>query len=418
MNCRRHATWLLAACGALFVFLALPWPFAASGDSSSSHGTREAERARPVAPDELRLAEMALDPESDRYTAPMGGGRAVLTMVPRVQERIEKLLTEYRVPWAAAVLIEPATGRVLAMAEHSQREPASHGLSLQARAPAASVFKIVTSAALLQRGFDPDAEVCYHGGRHRVQRNNLADDPRRDRTCLSLASALGHSANVVFAKLADRALDADLLRTSARSLLFNSPIPFPQPVEMSRAEIPEDPFALATTAAGFGPVRLSPLHGALLAAIVANGGMFVAPDVLASVDGAVAPTRPDSRRVLDERIATSLASMMRTTVTEGTARQFFRAKRARHSSLQSLTVAGKTGSLSETNPYRDYSWFVGFAPVDRPQVAFAVVVMNDRSWRVKAPSVARAALEAWADWEWGRMQASAAPAGPSAFATR
>ncbi len=406
MNRRRHAPWLLVACGALFVFLALPWPLAASGDAAPRP---EQARAPATKHDELRLGELCLDPESDRYVAPMGSGRAVLTMVPKVQERIEKLLTDYRVPWAAAVLIEPATGRVLAMAEHSQREPGSRGLSLQARAPAASVFKIVTSAALLQRGFEPDAEVCYHGGHHRVQRNNLADDPRRDRSCLSLASALGHSANVVFAKLADRALNAELLRTSAESLLFNTSIPFPQAVEMSRADIPADPFALATTAAGFGPVRLSPLHGALLAAIVANGGVFVPPDVIASVDGAVEAPRANPRRVLDEHVAASLASMMRTTVTEGTARQFFRVRRNRHSSLQSLTVAGKTGSLSETNPFRDYSWFVGFAPVEHPQVAFAVVVMNDRAWRVKAPYVAREALSAWADWEWGRMQASAAP---------
>ena len=391
------------------MFLGVPWPFAASGDAPPAAPAKEAAKP-PAVSDELRLAEMGLDPESDRYVAPMGAGRAVLTMVPRVQARIEKVLTDYRVPWAAAVLLEPATGRVLAMAEHSQREPGARGLSLQARAPAASVFKIVTSAALLQRGFEPEAEICYHGGHHRVQRNNLADDPRRDRRCLTLASALGHSANVVFAKLADRALNADLLRTSAENLLFNRPIPFPQPVEMSRADIPEDPFALATTAAGFGAVRLSPLHGALLAAIVANGGVFVPPEVLASVEGAVAPLRPAAQRVLDEQIAGSLSSMMRKTVTEGTARQFFRY--SRHSPLQSLTIAGKTGSLAEANPYRDYSWFVGFAPVERPQVAFAVVVMNDRSWRVKAPSVARAALEAWADWEWGRMQASLASPGP------
>jgi len=414
MNRRRHAPWLLVACGALFVFLALPWPIVASGDAVAQVPRQEQAKSPAPAPDELRLGEMGLDLESERYVAPMGPGRAVLTMVPKIQERVEKLLADYRVPWAAAVLLEPATGRVLAMAEHAQREPGSRGLSLQARAPAASVFKIVTSAALLQRGFEPDAEVCYHGGRHRLQRNNLADDPRRDRSCLSLASALGHSANVVFAKLADRALNAELLRTSAASLLFNTSIPFPQAVEMSRADIPEDPFALATTAAGFGPVRLSPLHGALLAAIVANGGVFVPPDVLASVEGAVAPPRAESRRVLDERVALSLATMMRTTVTEGTARQFFRGRRNRHSPLESLTVAGKTGSLSEASPFRDYSWFVGFAPVDRPQVAFAVVVMNDRAWRVKAPYVAREALSAWAEWEWGRLQASAAA--PASFA--
>jgi peptidoglycan glycosyltransferase len=403
---------MLASCGGLFVFLALPWPLVASGDAAPAStlaptptlALAAASTAATAPGPALRLSEISLDAEAGRYVAPLGAGRAVLTMVPELQGRIQKLLADYRVPWAAAVLVEPSTGRVLAMAEHSQREPAARALSLKARAPAASVFKIVTSSALLSRGFEPDAEVCYHGGRHRLQRGNLADDPRRDRRCLSLSAALGHSANVVFAKLADRALNAELLRAEARRFLFDTAIPFAEPVEISRADIPDDPFALATTAAGFGDVRLSPLHGALLAAIVANGGVFVPPDVVDSAEGAVAPPRPEARRVLDARIADALASMMRTTVTEGTARQFFRDRRPR-SPLKGLSVAGKTGSLAQASPYRDYSWFVGFAGGDRPRVAFAVLVENDRQWRVKAPYVAREALRAWAEWDAVRMQA-------------
>jgi peptidoglycan glycosyltransferase len=423
----RLAPWLLVGFGVLFVFLALPWPLTASGIDAPAGALVLAGRHEPepapvptaparvapvmmaippaVPPDELRLAEAVLDRVADHYVAPLGSGRAVLTTVPRLQGRIEKLLADYRVPWAAAVLLDPATGRVLAMAEHSQREPGKRGLSLDARAPAASVFKIVTSAALLHRGFEPGAEVCYHGGQHRVMRANLTDDPRRDRRCLSLSSALGKSANVVFAKLADRGLNAGLLRAEADRFLFNQAIPFAQPIETSRADIPEEPFALATTAAGFGRVRLSPLHGALVAAIIANGGVFVPPDVVASTTGAVMPTMTGPRRVLDERVAAELAAMMRTTVTEGTGRRAFRAPRSRMSSMQGLTVAGKTGSLSEANPFRDYSWFVGFAPAENPKVAFAVVVVNDRSWRVKAPYVARAAVEAWADWESGKPDA-------------
>jgi cell division protein FtsI/penicillin-binding protein 2 len=380
---------------------AAPAPAAAANPAST----------KPAAPSaELRLAEATLDREADRYVAPLGNGRAVLTTVPRLQGRIERVLAEYKVPWAAAVLLEPGSGRVLAMAEHSQREPGRRGLSLEARAPAASVFKIVTTSALLQRGFEPDAEVCYHGGTHRVAKSLLADDPRRDRRCLSLSSALGKSANVVFAKLADRALNAGILRAEADRFLWNQPIPFAGHVETSRADIPDDPFALATTAAGFGPVRLSPLHGAVVASIVANGGVFVPPEVVASSWGAAPPPIVERRRVLDERVAAELAAMMRTTVTEGTGRRAFKAPRSRSSSITGLTVAGKTGSLSEPDPFRDYSWFVGFAPADNPRVAFAVVVVNDRSWRVKAPYVARAALEAWADWEGGRPDPAPVPA--------
>ena len=428
----RLAPWLLAGFGVLFVFLALPWPLSASGIDAPAGAPVVAMAPEPgpppgpsapattpapppaepavalaVPPAQLRLAEAALDRVADHYVAPLGSGRAVLTTVPRLQERIERLLAEYRVPWAAAVLLEPSTGRVLAMAEHSQREPGKRGLSLEARAPAASVFKIVTSSALLHRGFEPGAEVCFHGGQHRVMPANLTDDPRRDRRCLSLSSALGKSANVVFAKLADRALNAGLLRAEADRFLFNQTIPFAQKIETSRADIPDEPFALATTAAGFGPVRLSPLHGAVVAAIIANGGIFVPPDVVASATGVAVPVMTGPRRVLDERVAAELAAMMRTTVTEGTGRRAFRAPRSHKSSMQGLTVAGKTGSLSEADPFRDYSWFVGFAPADNPKVAFAVVVVNDRSWRVKAPYVARAAVEAWADWESGKPEVPA-----------
>jgi cell division protein FtsI/penicillin-binding protein 2 len=39
--------------------------------------------------------------------------------------------------------------------------------------------------------------------------------------------------------------------------------------------------------------------------------------------------------------------------------------------------------------YLGYSWFVGYAPTDRPKVAFAVVIGNRAAWRIKAPFVAR-----------------------------
>jgi cell division protein FtsI/penicillin-binding protein 2 len=82
--------------------------------------------------------------------------------------------------------------------------------------------------------------------------------------------------------------------------------------------------------------------------------------------------------------------MMRNTVTDGTARRVFRRPAP---VLRGVAVAGKTGSLAEARPYRDYSWFVGYAPADRPEVALAVVVVNEARWRVRAPSLAREALE-------------------------
>ncbi len=96
--------------------------------------------------------------------------------------------------------------------------------------------------------------------------------------------------------------------------------------------------------------------------------------------------------MVDGKVASALAEMMRTTVTDGTARKAFR--RAT-SALRGVAVAGKTGTISDRDPYRDYSWFVGFAPADNPEVAVATVIVNERKWRVRAPAVAREALEAY-----------------------
>lgn len=393
----RVPSWLVPASALVLAGLVLPRPSSSgTGDGAPSSTATAQEKlaaAAPAAPElPIRIGEIAFDEGSGRYVAPLGGARARLTLDPRLQERLEGALDTYRVPWGATVLIEPATGRILALAEHSRAEPGRRGLPLAALAPAASIFKLVTAAALLEQGIQPDEEVCYHGGKRRLAPRLLADDPRRDHRCTTLVSAFGHSTNVVFAKLAGRGLDAGRLRATAERFLFNTEIPFAHPVEVSRAVIPEDDFGFAETAAGFGPVKLSPLHAALLAAIVANDGVLVPPTIVDEVAGGALPPAGAPRRVVEEPVAAELARMMRSTVTEGTARRAFARARG---PLRGIPVAGKTGSLANAQPYRDYSWFVGYAPADRPQVAIATVVVNERLWHARAPTVAREALEAY-----------------------
>ena len=66
----------------------------------------------------------------------------------------------------------------------------------------------------------------------------------------------------------------------------------------------------------------------------------------------------------------------------------------RSASRRRETPAGKTGSLSvHKAPFKDYSWFVGFAPADDPKIAVAAVVVNGLKWRVHAPYIAREALK-------------------------
>ena len=333
---------------------------------------------RPLAPAEDLLARAHRD--GTRYVVTGPEGEAALTLVPSIQESLGRTLTEYQTPWAAVVVLEPSTGRVLAMVEHSEAAPGLRGLPVKAVFPAASVFKLVTASALLDEGVTPDDESCYHGGKRRVSESLLADSSR-DRECVSLSEALGRSATVVFAKLTHRYLDGDKLRAAAELFRFNRPIPFAIPTEPSLAAVPDEPLELARTGAGFGDVFLSPLHGALIASVAANGGLWRSP-ILFERDLA---TAPDPQRVLSEERAAALTGMMEETVTHGTARRFFRLRELRG-------AVGKTGSLADRNPFRDYSWFVGFAPREAPKVAVAAVVVNEPRWRIRAPWLAREAM--------------------------
>jgi len=329
-----------------------------------------------------------------KYTAKLADGRtAGLSVDAKLQRTLQNLLTNYKPMAGAVVALDPKTGQILAMAEYA-KDGASTDLATRPLYPAASVFKIITGAALLEAGVSPDAETCYHGGMHGLVGKLLQDAPRVDRRCLSLSMALAKSANVVFGKLAVRHLDPDTLRKEAEKFLFNRPIWTQKGVEQSTAQIPDgtDKLEFAKSAAGFGRVRLSPMHAALIAASVANGGVAVEPTLLHDIDGGTLPP-PPSKRLLNPDTARRLRDMMKLTVSDGTARHSFRDRR--RWVLGDIEVGGKTGSLADKRPYKDYSWFVGFAPADNPTIAVAVVIVNSTLWRIKAPYVAREALRAY-----------------------
>jgi penicillin-binding protein A len=320
------------------------------------------------------------------------GKTARLTLHAELQAQMQKLLSTYRPEGAALVAVEPKTGKVLALVEYAA-DGRAQGMATRPLYPAASVFKIITGAALLEKGVSPDTETCYHGGMHGLVGKLLQDKPRLDRRCLSLSMALAKSANVVFAKMAVKHLDARALREQAEKFLFNRTLWSDPAVESSTAQIPEGGLDFAKSAAGFGDVKLSPLHAALIAGAVGNGGVAQGPTLIESVDGAE-PSPASSRRLLRPETAKKLTEMMKLTVSQGTATHSFRERR--RMVLGDIEVAGKTGSLSShKKPFKDYSWFVGFAPADDPQIAVAAVVVNGIRWKIHAPYVAREALRAY-----------------------
>ncbi len=323
-------------------------------------------------------------------------GTAVLSLVPGLQEHVEGILDRYRVPFGSVVALEPSTGKVLAYVSHSSADPEAGDLARDPAPPSASVFKVITSAALLDAGVGPDRRVCYGGGTRKLVEADLNDDTDRDRHCLTLQDALGYSANAVFAKLADRHLDRPTLERYASAFGFGHSLPFDARTQASRMEVPEERVEFARTAAGFWHMYMSPLHGALIAATIANRGVMPRAYVIDRVVDAsgrelVARQPTAFRSVIPSSTARVLGKMMTRTVTHGTSRRAFFDQQGR-AFLPGLQVAGKTGSLTQQRPFRDYSWWVGFAPVDKPTIALAALVVNSPRWRIKASYLARETL--------------------------
>jgi cell division protein FtsI/penicillin-binding protein 2 len=362
----------------------------------------------PVDIDRVRLM---LDPtqavvQDGRLVQPLpDGSQAVLSLQPEAQEKLLALFDKYDVPVGAAVAIEVSSGRVVAFVSRS-RAPMERPAALDASFPAASVFKLVTTSALLEEArLDGAARVCYRAasGTRKLSAKDIEEafvEGADGVACGTLAEGVGKSLNPVLARLAYEHLTPRTLLRFAERFAFGRAVPFDLPIDVSPLEIPQDKLEFARTAAGFWHVGLSPMHGAVLAQVIANGGRMLRPtmiDEVRTADGERLWQAESQglRRVIAQATAEALAAMMVQTVDSGTGKRDFTDPQGRP--FLSYPVAGKTGSLSNPNPFMAYSWFVGFAPAgtpppDTPVYAVAALVVNEDRWRIKAPLVARETL--------------------------
>lgn len=392
--------WLAAGLAVVLVAVTLPFvredvkgfelglAKRAFGQSEKPQGTI----VRNVSPAPLYKVDLArIDVREEVATAPAYGDRtAELTIVPKYQRAANRFLREGAVAEGAIVMTDVKTGRVLVWANYSEEAPL-RDIARESFAPTASVFKIVTGAGLVEKGLTPSTRECYRGGKSRIEDNDLIRDEKRDKWCATLSEAMGRSLNVVFARQANDHLDKDAIESIATRLGWGREIPFDVPIEKSRIELPDEPNELARTAAGFWHTTMSPFQGANLATTMANGGEMIQLFVVDKVRDGEGDlyTGPTERhvlgRVVEEKTARAVTAMMESTVEGGTSYQTFH-DRAGRSYLPDISVAGKTGTL-EGKGYL-FTWWVGFAPSDNPEVAVSVLVANRGDWKVKGTQVA------------------------------
>ena len=353
----------------------------------------------------LDLTRMKLHPR--RVTAPLPDGRtAILTLDPELQRSTSGIMARYQIPEAGVVLMNVKTGDVLTYASYVHKGP-QFDVNARAEAPAASVFKVVTGAALVElAGLNAETEQCYHGGRSKITERELRDDPDRDKYCASLAAAMGRSLNVVFARLSQKHLSVEQLTQMGGAFGFGAPIPFEVNNQAPGIALPHQPVEFARASAGFWHTSLSPLAGASLAQTVAGRGLTLRPRIVQQV--IAAPNEEGEREVLYQKskdpvvlrravrreTAEQVTRMMVQTTKNGSAYKTFHDRRGRPF-LPKISVAGKTGTLTRHKKNRHYTWFVGFAPAEDPEVAVSALVVNTPKWRVKGPDLARDALRAY-----------------------
>ena len=316
---------------------------------------------------------------------------------------VEKVLRRARAP-RGAVVVTATDGRVLALAGRRTEDPTGAGegindprVALDAWAPSASIFKVVSAAALVEAGVGKSDKVCFHGGVRSVMESNLSDS-RLDGRCADLSYGVAHSQNAIIAKLVHQHLTPAQLTDVAHRFGFDRQVALPTPAAFGRVSIPADKgVEFARTAAGFSGVELSAVGGALVANTIATGGIAAPPRLVAGYldgtgetgTGSLPAPHPVGDRVLEESVADQVAAMMTATCKDGSAARAF----AGRDKIPGVAVAGKTGTLSSNEPfYMQYSWFVGFAPADRPTMSISVLLGNPELWQIKAHTAARMVL--------------------------
>lgn len=397
--------WIAIVASVGLVAVSLPFLRRHDGELSSALSKRAEGQAvivRKVEVPPLQGVDLTrIEDRGDVATAPAYGNRhAELSVVPRYQRAAMTMLRNGRMREGAIVVTDVKTGKVLVWASHSE-EGAPHDVAAEASAPSASVFKVVTSTALLEAGVTPNTRECYLGGEHGVQESDLVYNKKRDKYCATMSQALGRSLNIVFARMAKNNLDRDGLTKVARRLGYLDKPTFDVDIAPSTLDLPEDDLGFARTAAGFWSSTLSPFEAANMMTTVANGGDAIRLSIVNSVSDEAGelyrgPTAKQViRHAMDKSTAAALTGMLEETVRNGTAYSSFHDKKGR-AYLPDIRVAGKTGTLikrAEDGPY--YTWFVGFAPADKPEVAISVLVANHLTWHVKAPGVARDMLRVY-----------------------
>jgi penicillin-binding protein 2 len=358
-----------------------------------------------------------------RIVPPRQGGDVTLALDIDLQRAAEQRLAEYELA-GAAVALDVATGEVLALASKPDYDLGEFGQpkvmaeitekgawvnrATQGTYMPGSSFKILVSIAGLRAGLLNPEKMYTCNGVYRVGNHDFPCHDRAVHGAIDLTVAVQKSCNVFFYQTG-LDLGAEAIAAEARRFHLDVPTGIDLPQETRAMMIPTAQWKkarfkeawtggdTANMSIGQGAVTITPLQMACFAASVARNELWTQPYILHE------PGRPAQRTepigLTDEQRALLLKGMEMVTQRGGTAHLL---TDGRGLTPLPMRIAGKTGTAQKDTPKGkiNFAWFIGFAPLENPQIAVAVAVEGDTpgeetgGGRYAGP-VAHALFKAW-----------------------
>ncbi|MGZ7011378.1 MAG: peptidoglycan D,D-transpeptidase FtsI family protein [Ilumatobacteraceae bacterium] len=343
-------------------------------------------------------------------------GSVVLTMRPDVQQVAAEALGTRE---GSVVVMDPHTGAVIAMVSNPRYNPADVAVhdskqaeavltylnaqpgkpllanAYQERYMPGSSFKVITTSIAFENGATTlDRVFPVTKSWLPPQTTDPITNYGGEACGGTMVEVFYRSCNIPFAQLATE-LGPQLMVDGAKKWGVGEkvPIDLPAPAASFFGEVSDFTDQLPLLAIGGfgqGSTTMVPLHMAMVASTVANGGVMMKPHVIdATLDhsgGVLTRTTPSVWKTpILPTTADTLTTLMIGVVNQGTGRQMQLAG--------GIQAAAKTGTaqLNTTGPERSNAWIIGFAPATAPQYAIAVVLKGGPNDAISASTGGRLA---------------------------
>jgi len=327
--------------------------------------------------------------QSDALRQPPQGHDLVLTLDERIQFVVERELREQITRLGArggvAVVMQPLTGDILALANESSFDPNSFRDATpkmwRARGitdmfePGSTVKAIVAAGALEERLIRPDDMVFGEQGS--IQVASLAIRDHEKFGWLTFREIIEKSSNVGAIKVGQRLGKERLYDYLTRfGLGHRTGVDFPgEALGLLRPPQQWSEVSLASLSIG-QELAVTPLQLATAFSALANGGTLMRPHIVKAIikDGQVIQETAPSpvRRVLSEPTARQVTHLLQGVVTRGTGKA---------AAVEGYTVAGKTGTaqkfdttLGKYSPQKYVASFIGYLPAEQPRATILVSI--------------------------------------------